>query len=71
MASEGHPFRKIVNFVEKMDKKDNEMKNKQMLATKLDKICLWAYLSLDVFYSICVIAFTKTNSCQVDNFDFW
>ncbi|GAA6091800.1 5-hydroxytryptamine receptor 3A-like [Tachysurus ichikawai] len=71
MTADGHYLRKIVNFVEKMDKKESEMKKKQMLATKLDNICFWAYVSLDVIYSLCVIAFTKTDSCKVDNFDFW
>lgn len=71
MIAEGHPLRKIVNFVEKMDKKDIEIKKKQMLAAKLDKICLYAYLGLDVIYSICVIAFTKSKSCAVDNLNFW
>ncbi|KAK3520434.1 hypothetical protein QTP70_024182 [Hemibagrus guttatus] len=43
MIADGQSLRKIVNFVEKMDKKESEIKKKQMLAAKLDKICFWAY----------------------------
>lgn len=71
MIADAHSLRKIVNFVEKMDKKESETKKKQMLAAKLDKICLWAYVSLDIIYSLCVIAFTKIDSCKADNLDFW
>ncbi|KAM9457419.1 5-hydroxytryptamine receptor 3A-like [Clarias gariepinus] len=71
MIVDGQAIKKIVNFVEKMDKKDSEMKKKQMLANKLDKACFWGYLLLDVIYSVCVIAFTKTDSCEANNFDFW
>ncbi|XP_053509726.1 5-hydroxytryptamine receptor 3A-like [Ictalurus furcatus] len=71
MIADGHAIRKIVNFVEKMDKTDSEIKKKQMLATKLDKFCLSAYIFLDVIYSVCMITFTKIQSCEVDNLDFW
>ncbi|XP_058273243.1 uncharacterized protein LOC131370144 [Hemibagrus wyckioides] len=70
MIADAQSLRKIVNFVEKMDKKEGEIKKKQMLAAKLDKISFWAYVSLDVIYSICVIAFTTTDSCNVDNLNF-
>ncbi|TSK87574.1 5-hydroxytryptamine receptor 3A [Bagarius yarrelli] len=43
MIADGPSLRKIVHFVEKMDKKESSIKTKQMLAAKLDKICLWAY----------------------------
>lgn len=71
MIADAQSLKKIVNFVEKMDKREGEIKKKQMLAAKLDKISFWAYVSLDVIYSFCVIAFTKTDSCNVDNLNFW
>ncbi|KAI5097518.1 5-hydroxytryptamine receptor 3A-like, partial [Silurus meridionalis] len=71
MIADGQSIKKIVNFVEKMDKQSSDIKYKKSLAAKLDKISFFSYICLDVIYSLCVIVFAKSDSCKVDNLDFW
>ncbi|KAK1799009.1 hypothetical protein P4O66_007279 [Electrophorus voltai] len=70
LTADGDTLAKIVSFVEKLDEKQRKMQKRQNFANYLDKICFWTYLSLDIIYSTCVIAFTRLDVCMVNNLDF-
>ncbi|XP_072550469.1 5-hydroxytryptamine receptor 3A-like [Salminus brasiliensis] len=71
LTKEGDSLDKIVIFLEKMDKQENQIKKMQIFANNLDKICFWIFLGLDIIYSLCIITFTRTAYCKFNNLDFW
>ncbi|XP_066498873.1 5-hydroxytryptamine receptor 3A-like [Hoplias malabaricus] len=71
VSTEEASMKKIVTFLENMDKSNEKTKKRQLLANRLDKIYFWIYFCLDIIYILSVIGITRTEFCKVNNLDFW
>ncbi|KAK7174118.1 hypothetical protein R3I93_001332 [Phoxinus phoxinus] len=71
LASEGASLQKIVNFLENLDKGEEEKQSKVSFAYRLDRFCFGFFLSIYILYVIILISITRTDICKVNNLDFW
>nr|XP_055048471.1 5-hydroxytryptamine receptor 3A-like [Misgurnus anguillicaudatus]XP_055048472.1 5-hydroxytryptamine receptor 3A-like [Misgurnus anguillicaudatus] len=71
LLSEQASLQKIVKFLEKMDKEDNDEDSTSAFAYRLEKCTFFFFLTIYILYAIILICITRTDICKVNNLDFW
>ncbi|XP_048037799.1 neuronal acetylcholine receptor subunit alpha-5-like isoform X1 [Megalobrama amblycephala] len=71
LPSEVASLQKIVNFFEKMDQKEQVANSNEDFVDRLDKICLYIFLFIDIIYIIIVVIVTRTEFCKENKKVFW
>ncbi|XP_017569529.1 5-hydroxytryptamine receptor 3A-like [Pygocentrus nattereri] len=71
VSTEVASLQKVVTFLENMETANEGSKKMQLFANRFDKICFWIYFCIDVIYTMCFIAITRTEFCKINNLDFW
>lgn len=67
----GKMLRKVVNFLEDLEAKEQESERYQTFANRLDKTYFWFYFVLGSIY-FCAMTYVMLNyKCTVNHFDFW
>ncbi|KAG1924814.1 5-hydroxytryptamine receptor 3A [Pimephales promelas] len=71
LASEVASLQKIANFLENLEKGEEEKQRKVAFAYRLDRFCYAFFQSIYIIYVIIIISITQTDICKVNNLDFW
>lgn len=64
-------IQKIVQFLERVDLKEQEAITNEHFVDRLDTICFLFFLFIDIIYTICVIIVTTTNICKPQVLKIW
>nr|XP_021326572.1 zinc-activated ligand-gated ion channel-like isoform X1 [Danio rerio] len=64
-------IQKIVQFLERVDQKEQEANSNEAFVDRLDAICFLLFLFIDIIYIICVVIITTTNICKPQKLNIW